>query len=123
MPIEWEFRGSVLAVTVIGVVRTPEIERTMLGEALLDPRAGSGTRVLWDARRETTPLSPDHLEWSWSIMSSLAQRGVLSRFALLLRVQQQDSIALARSEMPKVVHPLQFEVFSDEEQALAWLHR
>lgn len=110
-------------VTVIGVVHNPEIERTILGEALLDPRAGSGTRVLWDARRETTPLSPDDFEWSMNIMSSLAQRGVVSRFALLLRVQQQDSIALAQSEMPELVHPLQFEVFSDEEQALAWLHR
>ena len=122
MPIAWEFRGPILVVTLTGAVHNPEIERVILGEAFSGVQAGAGIQVLWDARGALTPLSPEEMEWRTETMSSLAQRGMVSRFALLMRVEWQDTIALARSEsMLKAMHPLQFAVFTEEEEALAWL--
>jgi len=121
MPIAWEFRSTLLAVTETGLVPNREIQRAFLGEALSDARSGPGTRVLWDARESETPLSAEDVAWRTETLSSLAQRGVLSRFALILRADQRDSLALGRSQMPKAVHPLQFGVFTQESEALAWL--
>jgi len=121
MPIAWEFRGSILTVTATGVVPNPEIERIILGEALSGVQEGEGIRVLWDARGAMTPLSAEDVEWRTQTMASLAERGVLSRFALLMRPEWRDTIAVARLTIPQVVRPLEFEVFSEEDEAWAWL--
>ena len=121
MPIAWELRGTVLVVTEAGMVPNSEIEQTFLGEALFEVRSAGPARVLWDARGGRTPLSPDDIEWRTETLSSLASRGVVSRFALLLKAERQLTIQLARSEFAKVVAPLQFGVFTEESEALAWL--
>jgi hypothetical protein len=54
-------------------------------------------------------------------LASLAQRGRLLRFALLLRADQSMTIDLARSEGPKAARPLEFGVFTEESQAVSWL--
>jgi hypothetical protein len=121
MPVVWEFRDTILAVTESGVVPNEEIERVSVREALLDARSGPGTRLLWDARGSQTPLSAEDIAWRVDTLSSLAERGLLSRLALVVRGERRMTVGLGRSEMPKALRALQFDVFTEESQAVAWL--
>jgi hypothetical protein len=61
------------------------------------------------------------MEWRASYLRQLAQEGRLTKFALLTREDQRLTTELLRAEVPKVVSPLQYAVFVDEEEALWWL--
>jgi hypothetical protein len=121
MAVSWRFVGPVLVVTEAGVTSNDEIERTFVGEALLDPRCGQGARVLWDSRTSHAALSAEDMEWRMNYLRSLGEQGRLARFALLAREDQGATTELVRSEVPKAVSPLEFSVFSAEAQALSWL--
>jgi hypothetical protein len=121
VPLVWEFRGTLLAVAESGVVANEEVERVFVGEALSDARSGHGTRLLWDARGSQTPLSADEIGWRIDTLSGLGERGVLSRVALLVRAEQRATVALGRSEVPKALAGLQFDTFTEESEAVAWL--
>jgi hypothetical protein len=121
MAVSWRFVGPVLVVTEAGLNSNDEIERAIVGEALLDPRCGQGACVLWDSRTSHAALSAEDMEWRMSYLRSLAEQGRLARFALLAREDQRATTELVRSEVPKAVSPLEFSVFTDEAQALSWL--
>jgi len=121
MAVSWRVSGRVLVVTEAGVNANHEIERAFVVEALADSRCRRGARVLWDSRTSETALSAEDMEWRVNYLRSLAERGVLAKFALLARESQGVTIELARSEVPKAVAPLQYSVFTDEAQALSWL--
>ncbi len=80
-------------------------------------------RLLWDARETQTPLTAEDVEWRCQLVSSLGERGVLSRAALLVRPEQQVFLQLGRLELWKALQPVEGAAFSDEAEALAWLDR
>lgn len=121
MPLVWEFRSSVLAVTERGAVDNAEIDRVFVGEALKDARSGLGTRLLWDACGSESALTAEDMAWRLDLLSSLGARGLVSRVALLVRAGQHTTIALGRSEVPKALTSLPFSVFTEEAEAMAWL--
>jgi hypothetical protein len=87
----------------------------------LDPWSGLGARVVWDSRTSESPLSADDVEWRLNYLRTLAQQGRLERIAPLAREDQRTAMELVRSEVPKVVRPLEVAVSTDEGQALSWL--
>jgi hypothetical protein len=122
MPVTWKFRETILTLRVCGVVTNREVE-SAFAAALAKAPAQSGMRLLWDARETQTPVSSEDVEWRCQLVSSLGERGVLSRAALLLRPDQQVFLALGRLELWKALQPVDAATFSDEAQALAWLDR
>jgi hypothetical protein len=56
-------------------------------------------------------------------VSSLGERGVLSRAALLLQSDQQAFLEFSRLELWRSLLPVEGTTFSDEAEALAWLDR
>jgi len=122
MPVTWKFRETILMLRVCGVVTNREIESAFLA-ALAKAPALSGMRLLWDARETQTPLSAEDVEWRCQLVSSLGERGVLSRAALLVRPEQQVFLQLGRLELWKALQPVDGATFSDEAEALAWLDR
>jgi hypothetical protein len=121
MAVRWQFVGTILVVTESGVNSNDEVERAFVVEALSDPRCGPATRVLWDSRTSGTPLSSEDVEWRLTYLRSLAEQGRMARFALLAHEGQRTTVELARSEIPKLVSPLEFSVFTNEVEALSWL--
>lgn len=121
MPVSWRFVGRVLVVMEAGASSNDEIERAFVREALSDPRCDQGARVLWDSRTSHAALSAEDMEWRLTYLRSLAEQGRLARFALLAREDQQVTVDLARSQVPKAVRPLEYSAFTDEAQALSWL--
>ena len=121
MPVTWEFRGSVLWLSVIGVVTNQEIELA-ISDALANAPHRSGMRLLWDARQTQTPLSSADMAWRFELVSSLAERGIISRAALLLESRDRAVFELSRLGIRKVLSAaLPCEVFADASEALAWL--
>jgi hypothetical protein len=120
MPVTWEFRGTVLKLSISAVVTNQEIELA-LSEALANAPCRSGLRLLWDAREGQTPISSEDMAWRLGLVSSLAERGIVSRAALLLGSDQRASLELGRLEMRKALQGLECDVFGDASQASAWL--
>lgn len=120
MPVTWEYRGTLLVVSIIGVIQNQEIEQAF-GEALSDSRSGSGLRLLWDARRSETPVTSDDVAWRLELVSSLAKRGHFSRGALLGRGELGALFPIWLTELPKMAQVVPFRAFTDESEALAWL--
>ncbi len=121
MGVAWRFQGAVLVVTEGPLCSSDEIERVILRGALSDPRCEEGVRVLWDARQSEWPLSSEDVAWRTNVMAMLADYGVASRFAYVVRSEQRVTIELGRSEIAKAVVPLVFQVFTSESEALGWL--
>jgi hypothetical protein len=122
MPVTWQFRGAVLTLRVCGLVTNREVE-SAFAEAFASPPLQGGMRLLWDARESQTPVSSEDVEWRCQLVSSLGERGVLARAALLLRPDQQVFLELARLELWKALQPVEGATFSGEAEALAWLDR
>lgn len=122
MPVTWKFRETVLMLRVCGVVTNREVE-SAFAAAVAKPPAPSGLRLLWDARESQTPVSSEDVAWRCQLVSSLGERGVLSRAALLLRPDQQAFLEFGRLELWKALQPVEGATFSDETEALAWLDR
>jgi hypothetical protein len=122
MPVTWKFRETILMLRVCGVVTNREIESAFVA-ALAKAPALSSLRLLWDARETQTPLTAEDVEWRCQVVSSLGERGVLSRAALLVRPEQQVFLELGRLELWKALQPVEGGAFSDEAEALAWLDR
>jgi hypothetical protein len=122
MPVTWKFRETILMLRVCGVVTNREVE-SAFAAALAKAPSQNGLRLLWDARESQTPVSSEDVEWRWRLVSSLGERGVLSRAALLLRPDQQVFLELGRLELWKALQPVDGATFSEEAEALAWLDR
>jgi stage II sporulation SpoAA-like protein len=122
MPVTWRFRGTILWLSVRGVVTNDEIEAAF-AEALAGAPLQRDMQLLWDARQTQTPLTAEDVEWRYELISSLAARGVLSRAALLVQPHQAALLELGRQELWKALPSLESGTFADEAEALAWLQR
>jgi hypothetical protein len=122
MPVTWKFREAILMLRVCGVVTNREVE-SAFAAALANAPSQSGLRLLWDARESQTPVSSEDVEWRCRLVSSLGERGVLSRAALLLRPDQQAFLEFGRLQLWEALQPVEGATFSDEAEALAWLDR
>ena len=122
MPVSWRFRGTILWLSVCGVVTNAEIEAAF-AEAVAGAPSRRDLRLLWDARETQTPVTADDVAWRYELISSLAARGVLSRAALLVRPDQTVFLELGRQELWKALPALESDAFADETEALAWLDR
>ena len=120
MPATWSFDGPVLTLSVIGVVTNEEIEQAF-DEAVTSRRNESNLRLLWDARALQTPLSSADMAWRFELVSSLAERRILSRVAVLIRSERAHVFELARAQIPKALPAIQSAVFTERTEALAWL--
>ena len=120
MPVEWELRGAVLILVFSGIVEREEIEAA-LAAALSDPRSRPRMGLLWDGRTSQTPLSADDLSWRFELVSSLAERALVSRAAVLVTEGWRATLDYFRSEAARIVPGLGLEMFVDEAEALAWL--
>lgn len=120
MPVRWEIRGTLLILAFSGVVEREEIERAV-AEALADPRSGRDMGLLWDARRSQTPVSTDDLAWRFDLVSSLCERGLVSRVGLLLTERWRTTLEYVQAEARRMVPGLRAGVFVDEAEARAWL--
>jgi len=98
MPVTWESRGLVLILSVTGVVTNQEIEQAF-AEALAKSPSRSDLRLLWDARASLTPVSSDDMAWRFELVSSLAERSILSRAALLVGSEHLTLRELARAQI------------------------
>jgi hypothetical protein len=122
MPVAWTLSGPVLTLSVSGVVTNEEI-KVGLREALAATPGSRDLRLLWDARASQTPVSSDDMAWRFELVSSLADRGLLSRVAVLFLEQHGLVRELARVQMQRALPRLPCEVFSEPGAALAWLER
>ncbi len=123
MPVTWEFRGTVLWLSVIASVTNQEIERA-ISEALASAPNLRDLRLLWDARQTETAVTSDDMAWRFNLVSSLAARGVISRAALLLESRDRALFEVSRLEIQKALwEALPCDVFADASEALAWLER
>ena len=122
MPVTWKFREAILVLRVCGVVTNREVE-SAFAQAFANAPSQSGLRLLWDARESQTPVSSEDVAWRCQLVSSLGERGVLSRAALLLRPDQQAFLEFGRLQLWKALQPVEGATFSDEAEALAWLDR
>jgi len=122
MPVTWKFREAILMLRVCGVVTNREVE-SAFAQAFANAPSQSGLRLLWDARESQTPVSSEDVAWRCQLVSSLGERGVLSRAALLLRPDQQAFLEFGRLQLWKALQPVEGATFSDEAEALAWLDR
>jgi hypothetical protein len=121
VPVKWELRGSVLWLSIVAVVSNEEIELA-LADALASAPDRRGLRLLWDARESQTPLSSADMAWRFDLVSSLAERGLVTRAALLLVSRERALFELSRQEMQKALGAgLPSDVFTDASAALAWL--
>jgi hypothetical protein len=77
--------------------------------------------LLWDGRTSQTPLSADDLSWRFELVSSLAERALVSRAAVLVTEAWRATLDYFRSEAARIVPGLRLEMFVDEAEALAWL--
>jgi len=122
MPVSCQFRSGVLVLAVSGVVTNQEIDVT-LAEALATAPCQKGMRMLWDARRSQTPISSSDMAWRFALLSSLGERGIVTRGALLLRPEQRQLLELGRLETSRALRTLESSVFTDESEAIAWLEQ
>jgi hypothetical protein len=122
MPATWGFRGPVFTLTVIGVVTNEEIAQAF-EEAVANAPSRSDLRLLWDARASLTPVSSDDMAWRFRLVSSLAERGILSRAALLVRTEHLALLQLARAQLRNALPVIESEVFTEPAEALAWLEK
>jgi hypothetical protein len=122
VPVGWEYRGAVLVLSFTGVVEREDIEGALDG-ALSDPRCRPALGLLWDARRSETPVSADDIAWRFDLVSSLADRGLVSRAALLVSSDWSLMFEHFRFDMQRAFHNLQVDAFTDDAAALAWLER
>jgi hypothetical protein len=106
MPVTWDFRGLVFMLSVIGVVTNQEIERAF-AEAVANAPSKTGLRLLWDASASLTPVSSDDMAWRFDLVSSLAERGILFRAALLVRKEHRLILELFRGQMQKALPSVQ----------------
>lgn len=120
MPVIWEFRGAVLKLSVIAEVTNQEIE-VAISEALANAPRPSDLRLLWDARETQTPVTSGDMVWRFDLVLSLAERGIVSRAALVLGGHHRATFGLSRVELQRALSPLPCEVFADAAEALAWL--
>ena len=122
MPVTWKFREAILMLRVCGVVTNRRSSPRSLRRSPMRshrPACGcSGT-----LGRPRAPLTAEDVEWRCQLVSSLGERGVLSRAALLVRPEQQVFLELGRLELWKALQPVEGAAFSDEAEALAWLDR
>ena len=121
MAVTWEYRGELL-VTESGVTTNAELEHAFLHDALSDPRARPALRVLWDARGSERPVSGEDVAWRIYVLRSLAERGLLSSLALLVRGGHIGLTADHGRQMAMEVQPLRFDAFNEESEAFGWLN-
>ena len=120
MPVQWEIRGEILILSLVGQFTNEDIERAVR-EAAADERFRPGMRLLWDPRRSQTAMSSPDLQWRIGLVSNAARTGLLSRFALVLRPDQGLSFEIFASEAVKQLDVVPIRAFTDLTEALAWL--
>jgi hypothetical protein len=120
VPVRWRLRGSVLTLSVCGVVTNHEVELAMK-DALANAPSQSGIRLLWDARETLTPMTTEDVRWRFELVSALAQRGILTRACVLFRSEQQQIAALVRPQFALAIPGIPCEAFTDATEAAAWL--
>ena len=120
MTVRWEVRQCVLILIFAGVVEREEIEAAV-ASALADPRCAGGVGLLWDGRLSQTPLSTDDLTWRFEMVSSLVERGVVRRAAVLLTEGWRATLDYFRAEATRIAPGFHLEMFTDESEAIAWL--
>jgi hypothetical protein len=120
VPVSWEYRGSLLTLSVRDVVTNQDIELAM-NDAIANAPSQSGIRLLWDARETLTPVSSDDVWWRFDLISALAERGVLSRACVLFRSEQRQMVDLVRPQLLWAIPAIPCEAFTDASVAAAWL--
>lgn len=120
MPVQWELRGTVLTLAFSGIAEKVEIEAA-LAAALSDTRFRPRVGLLWDGRLSQTPLSTEDLGWRFDLVSSLAERGLVDRAAVLVTEQWRATLDYFRGEVDRMVPGVPLAIFVDEAEALAWL--
>jgi hypothetical protein len=135
MPVRWEFRSSLLHVVSTGVYPNEAVEEAVR-QAVADPRFEPGMSVLFDGRGSEVVVSSADVDWRVRFFGSLPAMGLSARVALLVRegfLSELGSgrlVSLASSptgwdeESEPNRRPLPaLRVFSDEDEAVAWLVR
>lgn len=120
MPVRWEIRGEILILTLVGQFANEEIEQAVEAAAA-DGRFRPGMRLLWDPRRSETAISSADLQWRIGLVTRYARRGLLTRFALVLRPDQGVSFEIFASEAAKQLDLVPLRAFTDVTEALSWL--
>jgi hypothetical protein len=120
MAVTWQFRGSVLVLTLVGKYTFEEPIQAVT-DAIGNPQFRAGTSLLIDARRSETRRSSEEFRARAYWMASLVSQGISRRFAIVIN-SQPHQYGLAR--MAGIYLDLQemtLEIFSDLEEAMRWL--
>jgi hypothetical protein len=133
MPVRWDFRYSLLVVVSTGVYPNEAVEEAVR-QAAADPRFEPGMAVLFDGRGSEVVVSSADVDWRLRFFGSLPSMGFSSRVGLLVREGFLSAFGLGQL-VSLAVSPTSVEgasgsgrspgpvlrVFSDEDQAIAWL--
>jgi hypothetical protein len=118
MPVTWRFQHSVLILGFIGNYDFADV-RAAVDEAFADAAFRPGTSLLMDARSSLIYLSTDEAVRRARWFTSLRDRGVSSRWALLLRPYPLQMLETAVACFREV--GVDAQVFSDPDAAMEWL--
>jgi hypothetical protein len=133
MPVRWEFRSSLLLVVSTGVYPNEAVEAAVR-EAASDPRFEPGVPVLFDGRGSEIVVSSADVDWRVRFFRSLPSMGFSPRVALLVREGFLSQFGMGRLVSLATSPPGSDEerkddrgpvpalrVFTDEDEAVAWL--
>ena len=118
MPATWEFRGSVLVVTLAG--KCKEEATTAINEAMADPAFKPGTSLLLDVRRATDP-TPDELRRRAKSLGSRPAKGLSSRCAIGVGPKAHQFGLGRMAAIYSDSYGMQVEIFTDLDEAICWL--
>jgi hypothetical protein len=120
MPVTWEIRDTILVLTLVGDYHFQEPVEAVV-TAVANPQFRPGGSLLIDARLSTSNRTSEDFRERARWMRSLRDRGVLSRFAIVISAQPHQ-FGLARMAATHLdTKGLDLEIFADMEEALSWL--
>lgn len=134
MPVKWELRPPLLVVVSTGVYPNEAVEEAVR-QAAADPRFEPGMSVLFDGRGSEVVVSSADVDWRMRFFGSLPLMGFSARVAILVREGFLSAVSMGRlvsltspssaglaedPESERASGPA-LRVFSDEDEAVAWL--
>ena len=120
MAITWQFRDSVLVITLVGKYAFEEKIQAVT-DAMGNPQFHLGTSLLIDSRKSEAKRSAEDVRAGAHWIASLVPQGISPRCAIVIS-SQIHQYGLARMlGIHLDLQGLILEIFTDFEEAMCWL--
>jgi hypothetical protein len=120
MAVTWQFRGSVLVVTLVGNYTFEEPVQAVT-DAMSKPQFRVGTSLLIDARRSQTSRSSEEFRARAHWMATLVPQGLSPRCAMVISSRPYQYGLARMAGIHLDLQSLILEIFTDFEEAMRWL--